>query len=142
MQKLKALCLALTISLSGLGVLGLSTVSAVSLPASSVASLQGDACSGLTQVNSSQDCSTGGSGINKIIKAVVEILSIVVGVAAVIMIIVAGFKYITSSGDSNNISSAKTTLVYALVGIAIAVLAQFLVHFVLNAAARSVTSGS
>ena len=75
------------------------------------------------------DCS--GNDVLDFIRAIVDIVSIVVGVAAVIMIIVSGFKYITSSGDANRIGSAKNTLVYALIGVAIAALAQFLVHFVL-----------
>jgi hypothetical protein len=50
------------------------------------------------------------------------------------MIMVAGFKYITAGGDAGSIGSAKNTLVYAIVGLLIAALAQALVHFVLNAA--------
>lgn len=81
------------------------------------------------------DCS--GTDVNNTIQAAVEILSIVVGIAAVIVIIVSGLKYITSGGDSGKVSSAKSTLVYALVGLAIAALAQFLVHFVLTQADNS-----
>lgn len=66
-----------------------------------------------------------------VIAGVVEILSIVVGIVALIAIIFAGFKYITSGGDSNKVSNAKQTLIYAIVGIIVAALAQVLVHFVL-----------
>lgn len=79
--------------------------------------------------------STGGdctdSGVNGVIHGIVNILSLVAGAIGVIMIILAGFKYITSGGDSNAVSNAKSTLVFALIGIAIAALAQVLVHFVL-----------
>ena len=91
-----------------------------------------DACAGLEQIDSKQGCSTSGSGVSSIVKAAVSILSYIVGVAAVIMVIVAGFKYVTSAGDSGRISSAKNTLVYALVGLAVAALAQVLVHLVLT----------
>lgn len=96
------------------------------------------ACSGLNQVDRSTeaDCGNlekGGTGITRIISAIVRILSYVVGIVAVIMIVVAGFKYITSGGDSGRVSSAKSTLIYALVGLAVAALAQFLVTFVLSA---------
>jgi uncharacterized membrane protein YuzA (DUF378 family) len=70
------------------------------------------------------DCS--GAGVNSVIKAVVNILSTVVGIAAVIMVILAGFKYVTSAGDSGKVSSAKNTLVYALVGLAVAAVALVL----------------
>jgi len=63
---------------------------------------------------------------------VVNILSLIVGVVAVIMIIFGGFKYITSGGESGNVSGAKNTLIYAIVGLVIVALAQFVVHFVLN----------
>ena len=53
------------------------------------------------------------------------------------MVIVSGLKYITASGDSSSISSAKNTLIYALVGLAIAALAQIMVHFVLTSAVNA-----
>lgn len=76
------------------------------------------------------DCT--GVGVTNIVQTVVSILSYIIGAAAVVMIILAAFKYVTSAGDSNKISSAKSSLVYALVGLAIAALAQLLVHFVLQ----------
>lgn len=78
------------------------------------------------------DCA--GSGVTSAVASAVNILSIVVGIVAVIMVIIAGLKYITSGGDSNGISSAKNTLTYALVGLAVAASAQLLVHFALTAA--------
>ena len=77
-----------------------------------------------------QDCT--GAGVNNTVSEVIKILSTIVGVIAVIMVIVSGLKYVTSGGDSGSISSAKTTLIYALVGLAIAGLAQVLVRFVLK----------
>ena len=84
----------------------------------------------------STDCT--GSGVTTIVGNAIQLFSIIIGIAAVVMIMIAGFKYITANGDSNNINSAKSTLVYALIGVAIAALAQFLVHFVFN----TVTSGA
>jgi hypothetical protein len=78
------------------------------------------------------------TGVNNIISTVVNILSIVVGAVAIIQIIVAGFKYITSGGDSNKVGNAKNTLIYALVGLAIAALAQALVHFVLHESIKAI----
>lgn len=78
----------------------------------------------------------GTTRINEIITQVINIFSIVVGIVAVIMIIVGGFKYITSGGDSGNISSAKNTIIYAVIGLVIVALAQFLVQFVLDKASN------
>jgi uncharacterized membrane protein YuzA (DUF378 family) len=132
----KTLVLILGFSLLGVGTFGIVTASAATstpIPGfADVNSLKGNACAGLSQVEGTTcDDSKGENGINKIVKAAVNILSLVVGMAAAIMIIVSGMKYITSGGDAQKVSSAKTTLVYALIGIAVAALAQFLVHFVL-----------
>ncbi len=81
------------------------------------------------------NCSS--SGVRHILNAVVQILSFVVGAVAIIMIIYSGFKYITSSGQAEKVAAAKSSLIYALVGLVIAVLAQTLVHFVINTADQS-----
>jgi len=77
-----------------------------------------------------------GHGVYDVVAAAVNILSIIVGIVAVIAIINSGFKYITSGGDAGKVGNAKSTLIYALVGVAIAALAQVLVHFVLNRAGQ------
>jgi hypothetical protein len=71
-------------------------------------------------------------GPNGIITKGTKFMSWIAGVVAVAMIIIAGIKYASSSGDSNNISSAKNTLIFALVGLAIAASAQAIVIFVLS----------
>ncbi len=101
--------------------------------ASAAKSFVADACSGLSSVTSA-GCSKGGDTIKSIAHKVVNIMSIVVGVISVMMLIVAGIKFATSGGDSNSVQSARNTLIYALVGVFIAVLAQFLVHIVLTTA--------
>jgi hypothetical protein len=70
--------------------------------------------------------------LNKLLTKIINIISAIVGVVAVIMIIYGGFKYITSGGDSNNVSGAKNTIIYAIIGLVIVALAQLIVHFVLN----------
>jgi hypothetical protein len=70
--------------------------------------------------------------INEIIASIINIFSLIVGVVAVIMIIVGGLKYITSGGDSSNITGAKNTILYAIVGLIIVALSQVMVRFVLS----------
>lgn len=78
------------------------------------------------------DIDQGANRITNIVTVIVNIFSIIVGIVAVIMIIWGGFKYITSGGDSGNITSAKNTIIYAILGLVIVALAQFLVQFVLE----------
>ena len=80
------------------------------------------------------------SKINTVIKTVVDILSILVGVLAVIMIIISGFKYVTSGGEGQKIAGAKSTLLYAIIGILIVALAQTIVWFVLGTATGKTTT--
>jgi hypothetical protein len=69
--------------------------------------------------------------VNSLLATIINIFSLIVGVVAVIMIIVGGFKYITSGGDSGNVTGAKNTILFAVVGLIIVALAQFVVRFVL-----------
>ncbi len=85
-----------------------------------------------TEGDCQESTAVGTERIQLIVTTIVNIFSIVVGIVAVIMIVVGGFKYITSGGDSGNITSAKNTIVYAVIGLVIVALAQFIVKFVLN----------
>ncbi len=70
--------------------------------------------------------------INDLVTQIVNVFSILVGIVAVIMIIYGGFRYITSGGDSGNVTTAKNTILYAIVGLVIVAFAQIIVKFVLN----------
>jgi hypothetical protein len=90
-------------------------------------SAKGQVESGIAQTGGTCD----DSQLTNTVSAVVTILSTVIGIVAVIAILSAGFKYITSGGESSKVSNAKSTIVYALIGLFIAAVAQLLVHFVL-----------
>lgn len=93
-----------------------------------------DACSGASLSNgSSGNCSKDSEKrLTDVISTAINLFSIIIGIVAVIMIMVAGFRYITSAGDSNGITSAKHTLIYAIVGLIVAAMAQIIVRFVLS----------
>jgi len=73
-----------------------------------------------------------GLKLNEVIKTIIEILAFVIAVVAVIMIMISGFKYVTASGDSTKVASAKNTLVYAVIGLFIAAVAQVIVKYVIG----------
>jgi len=88
-----------------------------------------------TENPSGADCSGGGDAvakINELIHQIVNILSVIVGIAAVIMIIVGGFRYITSGGNDASVTSAKNTILYAVIGLIVVALSQLIVRFVLG----------
>ena len=74
----------------------------------------------------------GETTVSSAVKTAINVLSLIVGIIAVIMVIIGGLKYIISSGDSSNINSAKNTILYALIGLVIVALAQVLVRFVVT----------
>lgn len=109
------------------------------LPATSFAAadIDGSLCQGAElEFGSTADCDPDGSEtkLNKLITDIVNIFSVIVGIVAVIMIIIGGFKYITSGGDSGNVTGAKNTILYAIIGLVVVALAQFIVKFVLSKA--------
>ena len=95
-----------------------------------------DVCAGIgVAVANGGGCDETNGGTTKsvgdVITSAVNFLSIIVGIIGTIMVIVGGFKYITSGGNDKGVSSAKSTITYALIGLVVAALAQVLVHFVL-----------
>lgn len=67
-----------------------------------------------------------------IVQKVVDIILFVLGALAVIMIIVGGFRYVTSGGDSNKLTSAKNTILYAVIGLIVALFAYAIVKWVVK----------
>ncbi|MGH7158298.1 MAG: Mbov_0395 family pilin-like conjugal transfer protein [Candidatus Saccharimonadales bacterium] len=124
----------------GAGLFMLAPIASPAVVFAGGADIEGNLACGTTELSlgNKTDCRSNLSGgtdrINNIITDAINIFSIIVGIIAVIMIIVGGFKYITSGGDSGNISSAKNTIIYAVIGLVIVALAQFLVQFVLDKA--------
>jgi hypothetical protein len=73
-----------------------------------------------------------GTSLKGGIKTVTNILLFVLGAIAVIMIIIGGIRYTTSNGDSSQITSAKNTILYAVVGLVVALLAYAIVNFIVD----------
>lgn len=63
---------------------------------------------------------------------VAGIISLVIGVAAVIMIMLGGLRFILSGGDPNSVKTARNQIIFAAVGIVVALLAQAIIAFALN----------
>ena len=61
----------------------------------------------------------------------------ILGGLAVIVIIIAGFFYVTSNGDSSKLAAAKNTILYAVIGLVVALLASAIISFVNNFVAKS-----
>jgi cytochrome bd-type quinol oxidase subunit 2 len=100
------------------------------------ADIESNLCNGANlSLNPGAECVDDGTDaqakVDNIIKLVINIFSLVVGVVSVIMIIIGGLKYITSGGEGSNITGAKNTIMYAIIGLVVVALAQVIVRFVL-----------
>lgn len=77
---------------------------------------------------------TGGS-VNDLIGIITEVANWVLlaaGALAVLFLIIGGIQYIISSGNESRAKAAKNTIMYALIGVAIIVLALFLINVVMD----------
>lgn len=63
---------------------------------------------------------------------ITNVLLFLVGAVAVIMLIIGGIRYVVSGGDQSAVTSAKNTILYAIVGIIVALLAYGIVNFVVT----------
>lgn len=82
-------------------------------------------------------CTAGGAtdpvtGKKGLFPTLIELVIFLTAAISVVMIIIGGFRYIISGGDSNGIQGAKNTIIYALVGLVIAVFSQTIVSVVLS----------
>ena len=99
--------------------------------------LQGSFCNGTNIDISNSACPTlndptSEGKVNDTVKLAINLFSAIVGIIAVVMIIVGGIRYITSGGDSGNVTAAKNTILYAVIGLIVVALAQIIVKFVLS----------
>ena len=80
-------------------------------------------------------CKNKGSGetqVNGIIKTIVEVLLMAVGAISIIMIVIGGILFALSSGDAQKAAKARSTILYAVVGLIVSVFASAIVNFVFD----------
>jgi hypothetical protein len=123
-----------------LAILGLATAVVVPAPTASAGRGSGSDCdtSNLT-IDSGAACAQGQgtsenlfTGEDSIFKTITNILLFLVGAISVIMLIIGGIRYVISGGDQNQVTSAKNTILYSIVGIVVAFLAYAAVNFVID----------
>ena len=68
-----------------------------------------------------------------VVKNIISILFWIIGTLAVIVIIYAGIIFITAAGNPGKVAQAKTMIIYAVIGLAVAILAYTIVNFVVGA---------
>ncbi|HMS49815.1 MAG TPA: hypothetical protein PKA02_00045 [Candidatus Saccharibacteria bacterium] len=66
------------------------------------------------------------------VTTVLQILFGVVAVLALIYVILAGLKLITSSGDPQSVAKGRQQILFAIIGLVVALSAELIISFVIN----------
>ncbi|MEX1997678.1 MAG: pilin [Candidatus Andersenbacteria bacterium] len=78
---------------------------------------------------------TQGGSLSGAIQTIVNVMLMIVGVIAAVMLIIGGVRYIISQGDEDQTEKAKNTILYALIGLIVIGLSAVIINFVLGAVA-------
>lgn len=93
-----------------------------------VCEASGNAGSVCTQ-NTDANPITGSGGI---FTKAINLITFLTGAASIIIIILGGIKYVASTGDPGKVSSAKDTILYAVIGLVVSVSARGIILFIVN----------
>ena len=70
-------------------------------------------------------------GDGSVFTVIVNTMLFIIGAVAVVMVIFGGFRYVVSGGNAANVTAAKNTILYAIVGVIVALLSYAIIEFVL-----------
>ncbi len=105
-------------------------------PTASTVSAAGSCASGATIADGVDCASTSGSpktlfGTGGIFTTIINTLLFIIGALSVVMLIIGGIRYTVSGGTAAQVTAAKNTIMYALIGLVVAFLAYAIVNWVL-----------
>jgi hypothetical protein len=80
-------------------------------------------------------------GATGIFTTISNVMLFAVGAVSVVMVIIGGLRYVISGGNSGNITAAKNTILYAVVGLVIAIMAYAIINFVIGSFVPGMGSG-
>jgi ABC-type Fe3+ transport system permease subunit len=96
-----------------------------------------DVCAGISIVSGDGSCDDGTS-VGNVVARGIGILAWIVGIVATVVIIISGITLATSGGDSGALSKAKNTILYAAIGLALAIFAGTIVSYIVGQASGDV----
>ena len=107
-------------------------VALVTAPVSALG--EGGAPAGINAARGDNTPSNLVNGDSSIVRRAINIMLFGVGVLSVVMLIFGGFRYVISGGKKESVTNAKNTILYAIIGLLIAVFAYAIINFILGAA--------
>ena len=85
-----------------------------------------------SQLQGTEVCKSKNNNLNSPVKNIVNILLWAIGILSIVMIIFGGIRYVISTGDSGKVKAAKDTIMYAIIGLIVAILSSIIVNFVIT----------
>jgi hypothetical protein len=109
---------------------GLSTVALAAAPVGAIEVF--DQCEDIPDSAVCQSAGEEGDDLPSMAQIIVNTLLFVLGMVAVVMIVVGGFRYTMSRGEASEVKTAKDIILYAIIGLIVAIMAYAIVNFVLG----------
>ncbi len=81
-------------------------------------------------------------GATGIFTTVSNVMLFIVGAISVIMIVIGGLRYVISGGNTANVTAAKNTILYAIVGLIVSMLAYAVINFVISSFMGGASGGT
>jgi hypothetical protein len=107
-----------------------------------IASAAGSALLAVPLAASAETTATTGAGdakpdgvptdLNASLTVITNTLLLAIGFVSVVMLIIGGFRYVLSNGNEKSVTGAKDTILYAIIGVVVALLAYAIINFVLG----------
>lgn len=116
--------------LTGVLVVASMGLAAAHVPVSAIG--EGGANRGIQDARGDNVPSNLATGDGSLVKKIINTMLYAIGILSVIMLIFGGFRYVVSSGNKEAVSSAKNTILYAIVGLLVAIFAYAIIGFVLE----------
>lgn len=66
------------------------------------------------------------------VESILGLVYLIAGIVAVVVIILGGIRYTTANGDSGQIAAAKNTILYAVIGLVVIIMAAAITQFVIQ----------
>jgi len=124
------------LGLSALALMAFTAIGLVGAPASAQTTTDW-ICQGVWAALPGTNCNADGTPVDTVFGwagMIVGWILTAVGIICVVFIIFGGIRYATSGGDAEKVKKAKNTLLYAIIGLAVALLAGLIVGIVVSAA--------
>ncbi len=92
------------------------------------------------ELKAAAGCGTKGT-VPDVLSVAINVVISVMGIAAVVVIMYGGFLLLTSTGDAAKVTKGRRVIIYAVVGLVVAILAYVIVNFISSATAPITSSG-